>query len=335
MQEAPTDHTPQTARITSQHNVLPGEDSGARIFGLYVLVLSLLFCKPLYGLLRLAFSSELYSHIPLIPFIAAYLIWIRRKTEVGAHRSEGRGLGSKGEGRRAEGPARGPTGVFYAVGIALVVIYWLALWKKGHLATSDSLAFTISGYLCFLWGGFLQVFGKNKAKALAFPLAFLVFMVPFPTVVNHGIEMFFQHTSADAANAMLSMTGTPFLRNELVFKLPGIVIQVAEECSGIRSSLVLFITSLVAGHMFLTSPWRKTVLALFVIPLGIIRNGFRITTIALLCAHLDPSWIHSPLHHRGGPLFFAASLVPFFAILVWLRKSELRKQKKLSAPSST
>ena len=63
-------------------------------------------------------------------------------------------------------------------------------------------------------------------------------------------------------------------------------------------------------------------LALAVIPLGIVRNGFRIYTIAMLCVHIDPEMINSPLHRRGGPVFFALSLLPFFALLFLLQKSE-------------
>jgi exosortase/archaeosortase family protein len=109
-----------------------------------------------------------------------------------------------------------------------------------------------------------------------------------------------------------------------VFVLPGIVLEVAQECSGIRSSWVLLITSLLASQMFLKSPWRRAVLVLFVIPLGIVRNGFRILVIGLLCVHIGPHMIDSVIHHRGGPLFFVLSLGPMFLLLWWLRRHDGR-----------
>jgi exosortase/archaeosortase family protein len=109
-----------------------------------------------------------------------------------------------------------------------------------------------------------------------------------------------------------------------VFELPGIVIQVAQECSGIRSSWVLFIAGLLASHLILRTRWRRLVLVAFVIPLGILRNGFRIFVIGLLCVHIGPQMIDSMIHHRGGPIFFALSLVPLFLLLWWLRRQEQR-----------
>jgi len=93
---------------------------------------------------------------------------------------------------------------------------------------------------------------------------------------------------------LLSLVGEPILRRGIIFQLSGITIEVAEECSGIHSSIVLFITSLLAGYLFLRTPWKRAVLTLAVIPLAILRNGFRIFTIAVLCVHVDPA---TSFHH--------------------------------------
>ena len=109
----------------------------------------------------------------------------------------------------------------------------------------------------------------------------------------------------------------------MTFQLPGIAIEVAKECSGIRSSLALFITSLLAGHMFLKTTWRKVVLVLVIIPLTIFKNAVRITTLSLLAVYVDKSWLtDSWLHKGGGIVFFVLALV-FFAPVLWaLARSE-------------
>jgi len=159
-------------------------------------------------------------------------------------------------------------------------------------------------------------------RALAFPLLFLVFMVPFPAFLRSGLETFLQHGSAEFAHLLFRLCGTTVYYQDLLFRLPGINLEVAPECSGIRSSLALFITSLIAGHFFLRTRWKCAVLTLAVIPLALVRNGFRIFTIGELCVHVSPDMINSYIHRQGGPVFFVLSLIPFFLLLRVLYRSE-------------
>ena len=172
-------------------------------------------------------------------------------------------------------------------------------------------------------GGFLFR-GSKWMAAAAFPFAFLVFMVPLPDGAVNWLESASASASADAAALYFAVAGTSLVRNGPVFELPGFVMEVAKECSGIRSSWVLFITSVLAAHLFLESPWRRLVLVAFVIPLGILRNGFRVFVIGQLCVHVGPHMIDSVIHRQGGPLFFALSLVPLFLLLWWLRRGGVR-----------
>jgi len=61
-----------------------------------------------------------------------------------------------------------------------------------------------------------------------------------------------------------------------------------------------------------------------VIPLAIARNGFRILVIGLLCVHIGPHMSDSFIHHRGGPIFFALSLIPLALLLFSLRRHDKR-----------
>jgi exosortase C (VPDSG-CTERM-specific) len=164
--------------------------------------------------------------------------------------------------------------------------------------------------------------GGARLRRLAFPFALLVFMIPLPLFFREWIEVSLQHGSAQMADWLFQASGMTVFRNGMIFQLPGMTIEVARECSGIHSTLVLFITSLLAGQMFLHQPWRRAALCLAVIPLALARNGLRIYVIGELCVHVGPQMINSPIHHHGGPLFFALSLVPFFVWLYFLKKSE-------------
>jgi exosortase C (VPDSG-CTERM-specific) len=270
----------------------------------YLVLLTLLFAQPLTRLMLYAARSDLHSHILLVPFITGYLLYIQRGRASAAYRSSIPGTVTVG-----------------GIGIAALAsgIAW-----RGSLSVSDLLAMMALAFVSFVAAGGFIFLGAKWMAATAFPVAFLIFMVPLPDAAVNWLEKASMLASAEAAALYFSVAGTPLVRHGTVFELPGIVLQVAQECSGIRSSWVLFITSLLASHLFLRTWWRRIVLVAFVIPLGILRNGFRILVVGLLCVHVGPQMINSDIHRRGGPLFFALSLIPLFLLLWWLRRQERR-----------
>jgi exosortase C (VPDSG-CTERM-specific) len=275
----------------------------SRIIGLAgcASLVTLVFVQPLVELLGLALENELHSYIPIVPLISGYLLYAQPKTAV-TYRS-----------------SIGATIVLVTVGLATLAV---AIRLQDNLSVNDHLALMMLAYVSFIEAvGFLFL-GSTWMGAAAFPVAFLIFMVPLPDGAVAWLERASMAGSADAAALFFKLTGTPLFREGMVLTLPGIVLEVAEECSGIRSSLVLFITSMLASHLFLRSSWRRVVLVAFVIPLGIVRNGFRILVIGLLCVHVGPHMIDSFIHHRGGPIFFVLSLVPLLLFLLWLRRQD-------------
>jgi exosortase C (VPDSG-CTERM-specific) len=263
------------------------------------------FAVPLWQVSILALTSDLYSHIVLIPVVSLYLIWIRRH-----------------ELPAVSKPLRGVPAIFFGIGGIAVTIYAYQFFSGIQSTLEDRLSLLLFAFVSLLTGLCTTFLGRGTLRVVAFPLGFLIFIVPFPQPVLDAIEAFFQHTSAAAAAMLFKAAGTPFFRQDTYFQLPGINLQVAPECSGIRSSLALFITSLVAGQLFLHSNWTRAALAVVVIPLGIIRNGFRILVIGELCVRVGPHMIDSYVHHHGGPIFFALSLVPFSGLLWWMARSE-------------
>ena len=164
-----------------------------------------------------------------------------------------------------------------------------------------------------------------------FPVTILLFAIPLPDAVVIEFERALMIASAEAADLLFSLAGTSVYRDGQVFQLPGFTLEVAQECSGIRSSWVLLITSLLISHLFLQSNWRRAVVVAAVIPLGILRNGFRVLVIGLLCDNYGPHMIDSFVHQRGGPVFFGLSLLPLFALLWWLRRREQNEQREAPA----
>jgi exosortase C (VPDSG-CTERM-specific) len=282
-----------------------------RVFALFAGALSLCFCKPLLDLARYAAGEDLYTHVFLVPFISLYLVWVRR------------GL-PRPPARRSPGTAL----MFTGAGLATLGGYFWQVWRGAAPSLNDYLSWTILGYLCFLVGGMLWIFGRKRVASYWFPVAFLLFIVPMPDAATRGLESFLIRGSAEVAAVLFQIAGTVVLRTGLIFQLPGITLEVAPECSGIRSTYVLFMTCLLAGDLLLRHAASRATLALVVVPLGLARNALRIFVIAMLCVHLGPDWIYSSLHRRGGPLFFVASLVPLFLLLLLLRKIEDGRRKQ-------
>jgi exosortase C (VPDSG-CTERM-specific) len=271
----------------------------------FAIVLLAAFAQPLLELVTYAASSELFSYILLVPLVSGYLLYLRRDQLPKEH---GVDL---------------PMAVICLVsGLAiLAVTFWLDLTGQAPAGNGRIVLLTLSFLCCLAGGGFLFL-GRPWMRAAAFPLAYLIFMVPMPDAMTNALETASKYASAEVANLFFQLSGTPFVRAGVVFQLPNITIEVAQECSGIRSSWVLFMTSIVAANLFLQTSWRRFALVAFVIPLGIVRNGFRVWVIGTLCIHFGPQMIHSPIHHRGGPLFFVLSLVPLFLFLFWLRRGD-------------
>lgn len=283
-------------RLSPGESVSPGERARIGSFGVYLVVLTLLFILPLGRLAAHAASSDLHSHILLVPFVSAYLLYLRR-------------------GQMLAPPASSLAGTaLMSVAGAGALAAWFVL--RGSLSLNDGLALAALAFICFVAAGGFFFQGSAWMRAAMFPFAFLIFMIPLPDAWVDWLEKASMLASADAADFYFNLAGTPHVRQGTVFELPNIVLQVAQECSGIRSSWVLFITSVVAANVFLQTGWSRFLLVAIVIPLGILRNGFRILVIGLLCVHVGPHMVHSPIHHRGGPIFFALSLIPL-SLLLW------------------
>jgi exosortase C (VPDSG-CTERM-specific) len=280
---------------------------------LYLVILCGAFALPLRAFVAYARHSDVHSYVLLIPFVTAYLIYIRWK-----------------QLSRELSSAWGNALLLTATGTGAL----LASLRFTELGQNDYMTLIALSFVCFAIAGAFLFLGSKWAYSAMFPLFFLAFMIPLPEAAVDFLENASKEASAEVANWLFLISGTPVLRAGAVFQLPGITIEVAKECSGIRSSLVLVITSLLAANMFLHTTWRRALLVCAVIPLGLLRNGLRILVISLLCVHIGPQMIHSVIHRRGGPVFFVASLVPLFVVLWWLRRGDVAVQQRRAPKNS-
>jgi exosortase len=176
-----------------------------------------------------------------------------------------------------------------------------------------------------LWwiGSFVLCFGSHAAQSVLFSLLFLFGLVPLPRLALEAIISILQLGSAWVAHLLFIASGVPVIQDGVFLTVPGLTIQVAQECSSIRSSSMLLVATTVFAHVLLRSFWRKALLIGLAIPLSVAKNGLRIFMIAMLAIRVDPGYLTGKLHHQGGILFFTFALLCIFVLLAIFRKGEV------------
>jgi exosortase len=265
-----------------------------------------LYGGPLTELAALSSGSELHQHIPLIPLVSGYfLLMSRREISLAMVWSPKWGAAVTAAG-----------GLF----CLLVGIFGSGLIRNDYLSAM------MLGLVIWTAGSFVLAYGVKALKAGLFPMLFLAFIIPVPGFILGPSVTFLQVASAGAAELVLRISGVPFLREGMIFSLPGIDVEVAEQCSGIRSSLALVITAIIAGKLFLQNGSAKVALVLAVLPVTIFKNGLRIVTLSLLASYVDPVFITGHwLHRSGGIPFFMVGLILLAPVLWILRRVEVRE----------
>lgn len=257
-------------------------------FAVLIVTTGVAFWDPLSSLARLAYDSDYYSHTVVVPLLAAYLVYRKRKEIFsGSHTSFRMGLPPLF------------AGLFFFV---LEGLGWLPVGAQGRLTLS-----ILS--LVLLWmGEFALCYGRRSSLAALFPLLLLLLTVPMPIAAMYDFIHMIRVGSTEVASALFTIFGVPVFHQGFLFALPAVSIEVAKECSGIHSTMALFILTLVTGYLFLRPAWKRVLLLLFVFPIVSLTNGLRIATLALLSEYVDRNILNTSLHREGGILFFLFAL---------------------------
>ena len=271
-------------------------------FGMFLFLSTILCWRTLGALIAYSLHHESASHIILIPLVSAYLLFTERRMIFTSVRPS------------------------VAVGMAMIIIgatfYWTVNRGVLLLQQDESLSAATLAIVLVWTGGFLASYGRTTTRAAAFPLLFLILMVPLPDRVLDWTIHLLQQGSTEVACLLFNAVGVPVLRQGFVLSVPSVTIEVAAECSGIRSSIALLITCLLAAHLYLRTPWKIAVFILLVFPLSVIKNGVRIVTLTLLSIYVDPGFLYGSLHRKGGYVFFILALLLLFPIFLALERSE-------------
>lgn len=273
------------------------------LFAAFCGCLAIVFGSPLVSLFHLALEKDYCTHILIIPATSVLLACLDRDQIF-----------------REVRPLYFWSAPIFIVGAAL---YLLAA-RQSQKLLGNSLSETTLSFVILVIAVFISCFGTGAFRRASFPLLFLLLVVPLPPAMLNRLIYFLQDGSTLIAYGLFQLLGVPVFRDHFALQLPHFTIEVAEECSSIRSSLALFITGLVAARLFLRKPWTRWLLVALMIPLSVFKNAVRIVTLCLLALHVDPRFLTGKLHRDGGILFYLIALVILCVVLQILRSAEKR-----------
>jgi exosortase len=266
--------------------------------GLLLVVAMIALYTPTMGtLVDQWYHDADYSHGFLVPFLSAYLIWQRRD-------------------HLRQVPRR-PS--FWGM---LIVLMSLGFLFIGSLGAELFLART--SLLCTICGLIVYFCGWAMLRALAFPMAFLLFAIPIPVLIYNEIVFPLQFVASKFATWTLETINLfPIMREGNVLILPGMTLEVVEACSGIRSLMSLLALAAGFGYLVERSTVVRWILFLAMVPLAIISNGTRVMITAIMANYMGPKAAEGFMHEFSGWVIFVvatALFLGFYGLMTKIRK---------------
>ena len=255
------------------------------------------WCTILLSLLVLLYASVLrllvaqwwtdpnYGHGFFVPLFSGYILWHQRE----------RWTKSEIE----------PSNFGLLVMLGAVALLFIGSLGAELFTSRFSLLVLIAGIILFLAGW-------KMLRAVVFPLAFLIFMIPIPVIIYNQITFPLQLIASRLATVWLEVVGVPVLRDGNVLVLSNFSLEVAEACSGIRSLMSLIALAVAYGHLAEPRRWVRYVLVVLMVPSAIVTNAMRIMGAGVLAHKFGPQAAEGFLHQFSGWVVFLATLVLIF-----------------------
>jgi exosortase len=276
---------------------------------LLVAISLVLWRHPLVDTFKLALASDAHTHILLIVPLVLALSFVRV--------------------REASATVAGAKWTGALIMILALLLRGLTVSNIAHLSNGNELSLSMFALVVWWIGSVGLCYGIQMFRTLLFPLCFLFLVVPLPESALDWITQTLQYQSAAATELLFRAVHIPVTRDGVFLTIPGLGIEVAQECSSIRSSTILIVITLVLANLFLRAWWRQVLLVAIAVPLSVAKNAIRIFTIAELGTRVDPGYLDGRFHRHGGIVFLGLALLVVIGLLWMLRRSEVRRARTL------
>lgn len=263
-------------------------------------LLSIAYRIP-FNLMRLSWEAadSYYSHGFLVPPIAIVLFWIKRKAFLAAPQSSG------------------------LFGYVLLVASCL------FLLLGDFLGFMVIQQLSFVpmvaaLG--LIFFGAERIKAVWFPIAFLLAMVPLPGSVTQSVALNLKLFATSLAVDGVQLIGLPMTREGSFVTWDDDRLLVGDICGGLRSLIALLAIGALMAYFSQTRRWAQWIVMLMSAPIAIAANVFRIFLLCVVGYKRGSAFASGEFHDISGVIIFVVAFVLFFTLEALLRRAAPAKE---------
>ncbi len=229
-----------------------------------------------------------YSHGWLIVPLAGYFVWERRQKLLAT-------------------PIR-PSWFGLVVLAGSILVLLAGLYGSELFLSRVSLIGALGGIVLFL-------FGWAHLRILAFPIAFLLLMIPIPAIILNQIAFPLQLFASRVGETAISAANIPVLREGNVLVLANTTLEVAEACSGIRSLVSLITLGIIYGYFSDSRTWVRGVIVLSTIPIAILANGARVAGTGMAAHWIGPQAAEGFFHEFSGWALFVVAFVMMLTIM--------------------
>ena len=272
----------------------------AVLLGLVVL----LYAGVLKALVGQWWGDPDYGHGFLVPLFSGYVVWRQREQWLNTE--------SK------------PANFGLLVMVGAIVLLLVGSLGAELFTSRVSLLALLAGMILFLAGW-------KVLRAVSFPLAFLLLMIPIPVIIYNKITFPLQLLASRFATFWLEVVQVPVLREGNVLILPNYSLEVVEACSGIRSLMTLITLAIAYGYLVEPQRWLRYLLVILMIPIAIVSNAIRIMGTGVLTYRFGPKAAEGFFHEFSGWVIFLAALILMFASHTILKRFGTRPEQRSHA----
>jgi exosortase len=230
--------------------------------------------------------SDEYNSGLLVPILAVYILWTRRRTI-------------------AQCPIKPSViGIFLFIGAQALRFFGL-LFLFGS-AERLSLALSIFALV-------LLLFGWQFFKKVATILLFLCLMLPWPNRIRTAVSLPLQRWSTASAVFCLELMGFDIVREGNVIHIGRATVAVVEACNGLRMITAFIVICGLVVLLVKRAWWEKLIVLASSLPIALLCNTVRLAITAIFFTILEGEYWEKIFHDFGGyammPLALAAVVV--------------------------